>query len=109
MTQLYETGAAVYVYFGFNYAGMNIDKVVHIYEEVENEAREEIMRSGGSLSHHHGVGKIRKRFIDKMVTPLALDVMQDVKKSFDPRNIFAINNTIYRSKEEEKDDLEGSH
>lgn len=63
VTQLYETGAAVYVYFGFNYGGMETKRVVEIYEDVENEAREEILRSGGSLSHHHGIGKIRKRFI----------------------------------------------
>lgn len=52
------------MYFGFNYAGLSTEKVVQIYEDVENEAREEILRSGGSISHHHGIGKIRKRFID---------------------------------------------
>ena len=109
VTQLYETGAAVYVYFGFNYGGMNTERVVEIYEDVENEAREEIMRSGGSLSHHHGVGKIRKRFIKKTLPAMALDLMQDVKVSLDPKNVFAINNTIYRSAEEEKEDLEGHH
>lgn len=67
------------------------------------------MRSGGSLSHHHGVGKIRKRFIKQTVTPLALDLMQDMKKSLDPNNVFAINNTIYRSPEEEREELEGHH
>jgi len=88
---------------------MNLDKVVEIYEEVENEARDEIMRSGGSLSHHHGVGKLRKRFIKQTVSPLAIDLMQDLKTSLDPKNIFAINNTIYRSAEEEKQDLDGHH
>jgi alkyldihydroxyacetonephosphate synthase len=88
---------------------MNVEKVVQIYEDVENEAREEIMRNGGSLSHHHGVGKIRKRFIKKTVSPVALELMQDLKTSLDPKNVFAINNTIYRSAEEEKEDLEGHH
>ena len=72
---MYETGAAVYIYFGFNYTEVEDSKVVPIYEEVENECRDEIMRCGGSISHHHGVGKIRKRFIKKTMTPLGLDFM----------------------------------
>jgi len=83
--------------------------VVSIYEDVENDARDEIMKSGGSISHHHGIGKIRKRFIKRTLPPMALELMQNVKEKLDPKNIFAINNTIYRSEEEEKEDLEGHH
>lgn len=61
---MYYTGAAVYTYFGLSYVGMPIDKVVQLYEEIEAECREEIMKNGGSISHHHGVGKIRKRFMN---------------------------------------------
>jgi len=46
------------VYFGFNYDGLK--DPVGVYEEAENDARDEIMKCGGSVSHHHGVGKIRK-------------------------------------------------
>lgn len=109
VTQLYETGAAVYVYFGFNYAGTSPERVVQIYEDVENEARDEILRNGGSISHHHGIGKIRKRFVDQTLPQMAVDLMQSIKENIDPKNIFAVNNTIYRSEEEKKDDLEGNH
>jgi len=67
------------------------------------------LRSGGSISHHHGIGKIRKRFIDQTLPPMAIDLMQNVKDAIDPKNIFAVNNTIYRSEEERKEDLEGHH
>lgn len=65
---MYEVGAAVYVYFGFSYAQSNIprDKAVHTYEDIENECRDEVMKQGGSLSHHHGIGKIRKRFMTRV-------------------------------------------
>ena len=33
----------------------------HVYEEIEEEARDAIIGFGGTLSHHHGVGKVRKR------------------------------------------------
>jgi alkyldihydroxyacetonephosphate synthase len=103
VTQIYETGAAVYVYFGYNYAygGIPKDKVVEMYEEIENECRDEVLKQGGSLSHHHGIGKIRKRFMKRIMPGTAIDFMQDVKKSLDPKNIFAINNTIYRLENEE--------
>ena len=109
VTQLYETGAAVYVYFGFNYDGIPNDKVVEIYEEVENDCRDEIMKQGGSISHHHGVGKIRKRFMSRTMTQTGLDFMQDFKKAVDPNNIFAVNNTIYREEGEEEADKNHGH
>ena len=109
VTQLYETGAAVYVYFGYNYAYANSprDKVVEVYEEIENECRDEALKQGGSLSHHHGIGKIRKRFMKRIMPPMAVEFMQDIKKSVDPKNIFAINNTVFRSEQEEADALKG--
>lgn len=61
------------------------------------------------MSHHHGIGKIRKRFMKEILPTMAFDLMQDIKKSLDPNNIFAINNTIYRSDQEEKTDREGQH
>jgi alkyldihydroxyacetonephosphate synthase len=77
-----------------------------VYEQIENECRDEVLKQGGSLSHHHGIGKIRKRFMKRILSPVAMDMMQDIKKSLDPKNVFGINNTIYRSEEEEREDLE---
>ena len=59
VTQLYEVGAAVYVYFALAHKGMQGD-IVEMYEKVEDAARDEVMNAGGCISHHHGVGKIRK-------------------------------------------------
>lgn len=65
VTQLYETGAAVYVYFALPYGHMkDKTKVVDVYEDVENKSREATFKYGGSISHHHGVGKLRKRFMN---------------------------------------------
>lgn len=109
VTQVYETGAAVYIYFGYNYAHSTIpaDKIIQVYEEIENECREEILKQGGSLSHHHGIGKIRKRFASHIMPPMAIDFMNDVKKSLDPKNVFSTNNTVYRLQNEEADELAG--
>ena len=73
VTQIYETGAAIYVYLTLQYKGMDKSKIIHAYESVEDAARDEVMKAGGSISHHHGVGKIRKKFIERTVSRNALD------------------------------------
>ena len=103
VTQLYETGAAIYVYMtlkNMNGLGDNRAQTVENYEIVEDAARDEVMLCGGCISHHHGVGKIRKQFIDRTLPPMAIKIQQDLKKSLDPNNVFGINNTVYRSEEE---------
>ena len=107
VTQLYETGAAVYVYFSLPF-GQRKDKaeIVEIYEDVENRARDAVFANGGSISHHHGVGKLRKRYMSKMVSPLNAEMLRGVKAAIDPTNVFAANNTLYASAAEEKRDLE---
>jgi alkyldihydroxyacetonephosphate synthase len=101
VTQLYETGAAVYVYMTLrNIEGADREKVLLNYEKVEDAARDEVMLCGGCISHHHGVGKIRKGFMDRTLPPMAIKLQQDIKNALDPNNVFGINNTVYRSEEE---------
>jgi len=103
VTQIYETGAAVYVYLTLEHRGMERAHLIDKYEAVEDAARDEVMLSGGSISHHHGVGKIRKKFMARTVAPIAFEWQQSLKEKIDPFNIFAANNTIPRSDEERAD------
>ena len=52
---------------------MERDDLVEKYEAVEDAARDEVMLAGGSISHHHGVGKIRKKFYERMQTTNVLE------------------------------------
>lgn len=90
ITQLYRTGVAIYFYFGFSYLG--IENPSQVYLELENIAREEILRCGGSLSHHHGVGKIRQAFLPGIMSDTTMKLKQQVKSGFDPQNIFGAGN-----------------
>ncbi|MEQ1643957.1 MAG: FAD-linked oxidase C-terminal domain-containing protein, partial [Pyrinomonadaceae bacterium] len=90
ITQLYRTGVAIYFYFGFYFKG--VDDPSHLYLELENIAREEILRSGGSLSHHHGVGKIREQYLPEIMSETALKWKREIKNSLDPQNIFGADN-----------------
>jgi len=52
------------------------------------------MKNGGCISHHHGVGKLRKRFLNNSVGEMGIKMMKSVKQCVDPNNIFA-NGNLY--------------
>ena len=76
------------------------DKIIDIYEDVEHRSRDCVFKNGGSISHHHGVGKLRKRFMENSVSDVNNEMIDAIKNKLDPKNIFAINNTVYRSENE---------
>jgi alkyldihydroxyacetonephosphate synthase len=90
VTQVYRTGVCIYFYFGFYYKG--IANPQDVYLELENIARDEILKSGGSLSHHHGVGKLRRRFLPRVMSSTALEWRRELKKTLDPENLFGAGN-----------------
>lgn len=92
VTQLYETGVAVYFYFGFVWTGLS--DPVKVFETIEHKAREAILANGGTLSHHHGVGKLRKDFLPSSVSTTGIDLLKGIKKHMDPKNVFAAGNLI---------------
>ena len=92
VTQCYETGCAVYFYFGFNYRGLS--DPVACYLQIEEEARDEILANGGSLSHHHGIGKLRKKWVTQTLSETGVAMIQGVKARVDPKNIFANGNVV---------------
>jgi alkyldihydroxyacetonephosphate synthase len=92
VTQTYDTGACVYFYFGFLWTGLK--DPLHTFSVIEHEAREEILKLGGSLSHHHGVGKLRKAWMPRTVSDVGIHVLRGIKNTVDPRNVFASGNII---------------
>jgi alkyldihydroxyacetonephosphate synthase len=90
ITQVYSTGVAMYFYLGFYTKG--VEDPVKQYSELEHAAREEILAAGGTLSHHHGIGKLRESFVQEIYSPGALAVTREVKKAVDPKNLFGAGN-----------------
>ncbi|MDC3961651.1 FAD-binding oxidoreductase [Polyangium jinanense] len=90
ITQVYPTGVCIYFYLGFYAKG--VEDPVRQYAELEHAAREEILAAGGSLSHHHGIGKIRQDFVKDIYSEGARTFMRDVKQAVDPDNLFGAAN-----------------
>ncbi|WP_407305740.1 FAD-binding oxidoreductase [Desulfosporosinus sp. SB140] len=42
----------------------------------------------GTISGEHGIGLVKKKYLDKEFTPAAMDAFRKIKRSFDPSNRF---------------------
>ncbi|KAG5671440.1 hypothetical protein PVAND_001636 [Polypedilum vanderplanki] len=93
VTQTYESGACVYFYFGFRW-NSDCSDPFNLCEEIENKARNEILASGGSVSHHHGIGKKRAKWYKQTVSPIGVNLYKSAKLELDPKNIFGLNNLL---------------
>ncbi len=90
VTQLYETGVCVYFYLAYYYQG--VDRPSEVFAELERAARDEVLRNGGSLSHHHGIGKLREPFLAEIMSPAMLEWSRRIKRAVDPSNVFGAAN-----------------
>ena len=90
VTQLYHEGACLYFYFCMNIRG--VANPSSVFAEIEHAARQEILDNGGSLSHHHGIGKLRADFTNEMDSDAYHSLILSLKQSVDPTNVFGVRN-----------------
>ncbi|VDN07674.1 unnamed protein product [Thelazia callipaeda] len=82
VTQIYDSGACVYFYYAFNYRG--ISDPIQLCDRIEKAARDEIIACGGCISHHHGIGKLRKHWYPESVSDCGLSTLRAIKEGLDP-------------------------
>ncbi len=58
------------------------------FRQVANETSALVKQFKGSLSAEHGVGIARTEYMAEQLGDELLDVMREIKKTFDPKNIF---------------------
>lgn len=95
VTQLYHDGACLYFYICINTE--NVKDASRVFHEIEQIARTEILLQGGSLSHHHGIGKVRADLLQEATSEDFKKIVCSVKESIDPHNIFAARNGLFCS------------
>ena len=57
------------------------------YKMAKSEIYNLTIELGGTISGEHGIGSVKKPYIDKVVDSGALEYMKIIKKVFDPKNI----------------------
>lgn len=90
VTQLYHEGVCIYFYFCMSVE--NVPEPSKTYADIETIARETILESGGSLSHHHGIGKVRSALLSDVNSPAFQETLKSMKSSIDPENTFGARN-----------------
>jgi len=56
------------------------------YTSVWDAAMRSCLDAGGSISHHHGIGLMRARWLGEELGP-SFEILKKIKKSLDPKNI----------------------
>jgi len=46
-----------------------------------------VLKLRGSLSGEHGIGLVKRAFVDREIEPETLDLMRRIKGQFDPKGI----------------------
>jgi alkyldihydroxyacetonephosphate synthase len=90
ITQVYDAGVCIYFYLAYYYKG--VENPSAVFAEIERAARDEVLRCGGSLSHHHGIGKLRQEILPEIMSDAMLEWNRRIKKAVDPQNVFGSSN-----------------
>lgn len=83
LSHSYIDGACLYFTFA---ASPPADEIESTYVAMWDAGTRAILANGGNLSHHHGVGINRARFVREALGP-AFDVLQSMKHALDPNGI----------------------
>ncbi|OQY44764.1 MAG: hypothetical protein B6242_11955 [Anaerolineaceae bacterium 4572_78] len=84
MSHVYRTGASLYFIF---MANQKIDAELEQWQEIKAATIEAILHNGGTLSHHHGVGRDHARWFEDEVGHLGKAFVLASKSYFDPQHI----------------------
>jgi alkyldihydroxyacetonephosphate synthase len=85
ISHTYSTGVCLY----FTYAAKQIpgDELKQYYD-YKKTITDTIMKSGGTLSHHHAVGYEHIQWMKEELSPTGIQTLHAIKSSLDPKGIF---------------------
>jgi alkyldihydroxyacetonephosphate synthase len=81
-THVYPDGPAVY--FTFSALG-NKSALIEQFWAIKSAASEALVKAGGTITHHHGVGRDQRRWYDQERPELLASALRSVKSALDPR------------------------
>ena len=88
ISHCYPNGANLYFIFIIRTTDLDAFKQYH------SSILEAIMKSGASLSHHHGIGKLFAPYLEGSIGTEQLNIYKALKAYFDPNNIMNPGGTL---------------
>ena len=92
ISKIYHTGVCMYNTIAMSFEG--IENPEDVFTSIEHKMRENFIQNGGSISHHHGVGKLRKDFMKDTISESSIEMVRGIKQAQDPKNVFGVKNNI---------------
>lgn len=83
VSHTYKTGASLYFTFAFKQS----ENVLNQYLHVKKAAQDAFIQHGGTLSHHHAVGREHMPWVREDISETGVKVIKSIKASLDPKNI----------------------
>ncbi len=80
-SHFYEQGTNLYFIFIIK------ENDIKAYIDFQEGLLDKIQKSGGSLSHHHGVGRMIAKWMPEHLGENQMNVLRSLKQHFDPNNI----------------------
>jgi alkyldihydroxyacetonephosphate synthase len=84
LSHAYPDGASLYFTF---MARQQDGRELEQWQEVKGAATEAVLKYGGALSHHHGVGSMHKPWMRSYLGQEGLALLEHLKDKVDPNNI----------------------
>ncbi len=84
ISHIYETGASLY--FTLMAPQQKDDEILQ-WENIKSIISNTIIKQGGAISHHHGVGKDHRKWYLQQLSPKTKKLLNAIKAELDPNNI----------------------
>jgi alkyldihydroxyacetonephosphate synthase len=85
LSHLYPSGSSLY--FTFLITGADDDEAETKYREAWQQAARTCTEAGGTITHHHGVGRLKAPFLVGELGETGLGVLSTIRKALDPAGI----------------------
>jgi len=85
LSHLYSSGSSLY--FTFLISGSGDQDAEVRYRAAWDEAARCCAAAGGTLTHHHGVGRLKSRFLAEELGTTGVDVLTRIKAALDPDRV----------------------
>ena len=83
-THVYPDGPAPYYTFE-GLAGLGAE--IEVCDELKQMASEALIASGGTITHHHAVGRVHRTWYDRQMPGLFKQSLKAVKRVMDPNGV----------------------
>jgi alkyldihydroxyacetonephosphate synthase len=87
ITHVYPDGAAPYFTFATRAADGSVASALAAWREIKQAANEVLVARGGTITHHHAVGRDHRSGYEREVDPLFRQMLAAAKQSIDPQGV----------------------